>query len=352
MKEKPVNENIFVSPLSLHIALGMVANGAAGETRDEIVKVLEAQNLSKEDLNQSYRTLLEKLPNADPKTSLGLANSIWYKNSFAVEPDFIKTSKDYFNAQVTGLPFQPSDVNTINKWASDNTNGKIPKVIDKFDDGLVMLLMNALYFKGDWRAKFDKSKNQSKEFTKADGTKIPVQMMRLEDTVKYASNGNYTAVQKLYGSGQFSMTILLPQSGTIEEVFNQLNLQEWNALQGGLHTTKVALELPKFKLEQEFRLEQCLQTMGIQKAFTNVADFSMLSKAFTKISFVKQNTFGAVDEAGTEAAAVTTIGMILTAENPDAIPKFICDRPFGIIISENTSNTILFMGRITQPVSQ
>ncbi|ANH83874.1 proteinase inhibitor I4 serpin [Niabella ginsenosidivorans] len=349
-KEKDPGDNIFISPLSLHIAMGMVANGATGDTRSEIIKTLGAENLSMDELNQSYLTLLEKLPKADPKVSLALANSIWYKNNFSVEASFLNIMKDYFKAQVTGLPFQPSDVATINQWASDHTNGKIPEVIDHFDPKLVMLLMNALYFKGDWKSKFNTADTRTENFTKQGGSKMPVKMMHLKDTVQYAATPGFDVVQKPYGNGQFTMTILLPKRVPVSELFAPMDADQWQTVQSGLRTATVDIGLPKFTLKQEYNLNSTLQALGIKKAFTDAAQFDGFSKTPTKISFVKQNTFAAVDEEGTEAAAVTTGGIEVTSL--PANPQFICNRPFGIIISETTSNSILFMGRIAQPVSQ
>lgn len=348
--EKSPGENIFISPLSLHMAMGMVANGATDDTRNEILKTLGAENLPMDQLNQSYLTLLEKLPSVDPKVNLGLANSIWYKNNFSVAPAFLDLMKNYFKAQVTGLSFQPSDLTTINQWASDHTNGKIPEVLNTIDPDLVLLLMNALYFKGDWRSAFNTANTRTEDFTRQDGSKMQVKMMHLEDTVRYAAMPAFDVVQKPYGNGQFTMTILLPRQGSIKELFEQLNIDQWQALQNALRTTTVSVGLPKFTLQQEYNLNSTLQAIGIKKAFTDAANFNALSKKPTKISFVKQNTFAAVDEKGTEAAAVTTVGIVVTSQ--PAIPTFICNHPFGIIISETTSNSILFMGRIAQPVSQ
>lgn len=351
LKENKPGDNIFVSPLSLHMAMGMVANGATGETRAEILKTLDAGNLSMDDLNKSYLTLLEELPKVDPKVKLALANSIWYKNDFSVEADFLKQMKDYFKAQVTGLPFQPSDLAIINKWASDNTNGKIPKVLDEFESDLVMLLMNALYFKGDWRAQFKKADTKTENFTKVNGSTMQVKMMHMEDTVRYTSTSKFQAIQKPYGNGQFTMTIILPGKEYNGNWAELLSESDWNSLQNSSYTSTVKIGLPKFKLEQDFELKNTLNAMGIKKAFTNLAEFDALSKRPTKISFVKQNTFAAVDEEGTEAAAVTVVGMKTFSSGPYVPPQFICDRPFGIIISETTSNTILFMGRIAEPIS-
>ncbi|MFT4094032.1 MAG: serpin family protein [Niabella sp.] len=347
--ETDAEKDIFVSPLSLHIALGMLLKGAQGTTKEEMMQALKAEGISQDELNKAYNTLLTELPQADDLVKLAPANAIFYKNGLPVETSFLTTMKNTFNAQVTGLPFVPADLVTINQWASDHTNGKIPKVLDEIDPNLVMLLMNALYFKGDWRSKFDKANTEAQPFYPESGTQTTVKMMHQTDTFQLAASGDFTALQLPYGNGQFRATLLLPNEGkSIADVFSGLSITEWTQLQSSFYTQSVEVGLPRFKLEQEFELNNTLQKMGMIKAFDAAAELEGISNIKPLyVSFVKQNTFAAVDEEGTEAAAVTTIGIVNTSV--PVIPQFICNRPFGFIISEKTSNTILFMGRIMQP---
>lgn len=344
------DKNTFVSPLSLHMALGMLVNGATGTTKTEIMKALNAEGISQEDLNATYKKLLTELPAADPKVKLGLANSIWYKNTFIVENAFLTGMKDNFNAQITALPFVQSDVDIINKWASDNTNAKIPKVLSEIKKEAVMFLINALYFKGDWTKQFDTKNTKDQSFILQDGSSKTVKMMNATDSLEYAAFIDYHSLQMPYGNGQFRATLILPKTGTtINSLFDNFNMDKWNDLQSKLVKKKVIAGIPKFTLNQEFDLNKTLIKMGMSKAFTDFAELYGISKAPTKVDFIKQNTFAAVDEVGTEAAAVTTIGIIPTSINPDAPAFFICDRPFAFIISEKTSNTILFMGKVMSP---
>lgn len=350
--ETEAGKDIFVSPLSLHIALGMLINGAQGDTKSQIIKALRSERLSQEELNNAYKTLLTELPKADPLVKMALANAIFYKNGFTVEAPFLNTMKNTFDAQITGLPFIPSDKDIINKWASDNTNGKIPKVLEEIKPEHIMFLMNALYFKGDWRSKFDKKDTKNQPFYMEKGGEKTVKMMNLTDTFQIASSDNFTALQMPYGNGQFCATLILPNTGkSLASVFSEMNADTWGQLQNSFRINAVEVSLPKFKLEQEFQLNNTLQNMGMIKAFdTRNAELQGISKnRQLYVDFVKQNTFAAVDEEGTEAAAVTTIGIGLTSAGPQMPPKFICNRPFGFIISEKTSNTILFMGRIMDP---
>ena len=174
---QPANDNLFVSPLSLHMALGMLLNGAENETAQQILKTLKMEGVSLDELNKAYKTLIDELPVADSKVKLGLANSVWYKSGFQVESSFQENKKKSFNAEVTGLEFNDAAKAKINQWASDKSNGKITKVLDQITPDQVMFLLNALYFKGDWAAKFDAKNTIDKPFTLLGGAEKTVKMM-------------------------------------------------------------------------------------------------------------------------------------------------------------------------------
>ena len=349
----PKDENFFVSPLSLHMDLGMVLGGASGTTYDEMLKVLDLDGKSLDQVNKAYKTLLAGLPNADPKVQLGLYNSIWYKKVFPFKQDYLKSMQDNFEATVKALDFKPDDASYINDWADEKTNGKIKKVLDAIQPDDVMFLVNALYFKGDWSAKFDKSKTRAADFHLEDGSTKQVQMMHQSSSFKHYSAADYTAIQLPYGNGQFSMTVILPKQGqTLNKVLSGLGSTDWANIQDNMVAGKINLGLPRFTIPAyEIKLNSVLEAMGMKAAFSSkTADFSNMSSQSIYVSFVKQDTYLKVDEQGTEAAAVTTTGMVTTSVQ---IPQeVLCDHPFGIIISEKTSNTILFMGKIMNPDSE
>ncbi len=350
--EYTASENIFLSPLSLHMALGMVVNGAKGETQKEIIKALHAENIDLKKLNDTYKKLLRDLPAVDPKVQMALANAIFHKNSFPFEAAYLRQMNTDFKAEVKGLSFQPSDVDVINQWASDHTNGKISKVLQTIDPELVMILMNALYFKGDWTTQFDKKNTKDERFTGENNTSKMVEMMKQEAVFNYRETENYQAVNLPYGNQHFRATIILPKDGkTVADVLSNFKTTEWNMLQNTLRGKKVIVSLPKFKLELEKELNKTLQKMGMVKSFTEQADFTTMSKEKPLfVGFVKQNTFVEVNEEGTEAAAVTSVGIGTTSyPGPPKIIHVNCNKPFAFIISEKTSNTILFMGRIMNP---
>ncbi len=344
--EEKADKNYFVSPLSLHIALGMLLNGTDTKTKEEIQKSLRVSS----DLavtNGIYKDLMEGLPNADPKVTNTIANSVWYRNTFSVEKSFLDVLKASFNAQTYAEDFNNSaTVGKINNWASDNTNGKIKKVIEQIEPAHVMFLMNALYFKGDWKIPFKVENTRDENFAGTTGTKS-VKMMSMQEKVKYAKRSNYQALELAYGGGNYVMTIILPEGKTsVGEIINTMSASEWKSLNTTLAEQKVIVGLPKFTVEYETNLNSVLSKMGMPTMFTDLADLSKISPPAgkLKVGFVKQNTFVAVDEKGTEAAAVTTIGVELTSM--PILPEFICNRPFAFFISEKQSNTILFAGKI------
>ncbi|MFA7474106.1 MAG: serpin family protein [Spirosomataceae bacterium] len=342
-------ENIFVSPLSLHIALGMLLNGSEGETREGIIKAIRAEGLTPDDLNAAYQTLMRELPEADKKVQLALANSMWYREGFEVKNSFKQVLADIFSSQIYDEPFDGGTVKKINQWASDHTAGKIDQVIDQIDGGMVMFLMNALYFKGDWTHEFDKDKTQDWNFSLSSGGEKQVKMMFLEKELRNYSDDDFDVVELPYSAGQFNLTLFVPKAGKdIHSLLQEFDSHKWQTVQDGLHKGKTYVGLPKFTLKYEIFLNEILSAMGMERVFTDQAELGGIADARILVSFVKQNTFLGIDESGTEAAAVTSIGIELTSVGPSR-KTVIADKPFFFTISENTSNTILFTGRIMSP---
>lgn len=344
------DKNVFVSPLSLHIALGMILNGANGQTQQEIQKALKLDAQTVSEANQTWQNMMENLPALDSKVTLNLANSVWYRNTFRVAPTFQDILKTTFQATISGEDFNNSaTVGKINSWASDHTSGRIPKVIDQIQPDNVLFLLNALYFKGGWQNQFDPQATQDSPFTLASGQQITVRMMRQKASFRRFFSPKYLSVEMPYGSGDYAMTALLPTSTTPEaadKLVASLTGSEWNQLQTNMIPGTVDLGFPKFAFSYETNLNTVLAGMGMPTAFTDAADFSKISMTDKLLlSFVKQNTFVAVDEKGTEAAAVTTGGISTTAIQ---LPTLF-DRPFVLVIHEKTSGVVLFVGKIANP---
>ena len=343
------DKNIFISPLSVSIALGMTLNGANGSTYDSIKAVLELNGLSEQEINESYKSLADKLINLDPKVVFNIANSIWYIKSMTFQQDFINTNKTYFNAEVSGLDFSdPVSLEIINSWVYQSTNGKIDKILDRIPPEAVMYLINAIYFKGDWEYQFDKELTKEDNFILANGSISPCKMMVQKNNFSYYTNSLFQAVDLPYGDSLFSMTIILPlPDKDINEIINQFNEANWNEWLGSFKVSEGEIRMPKFETEYELNLNDVLIDLGMGIAFRN-ADFTkMYAPGGLSISVVKHKTYVKVDEEGTEAAAVTSVEIIRTSIGSGFSMKI--NRPFIYVIHERSSNTILFIGKMVNP---
>ena len=252
---------------------------------------------------------------------------------------------EVFKAEIYEEPFDTSTLSKINKWADDHTNGKIKKVLDEISENQVMFLMNALYFKGNWAQKFDPDKTTLQNFEGAG----KVSMMSALENYSYVQREGYQALAMPYGSGNYEMRVVLPVDGNVNELISKLDMEEWDSMTNAMSTQKVDVQFPKLKMEYEKELNHVLSAMGMPVLFTNAADLSKISPPAGKIqvSFVKQNAFVEVDEKGTEAAAVTTIGIELTSA--PVYPSFHCNKPFLFFIYEKSSGTIQFVGKVLNP---
>ncbi|MFC2077054.1 serpin family protein [candidate division KSB1 bacterium] len=347
------DKNIFISPLSVSMALGMAVNGAAGETETAMRNTLELAGLSLGEINESYQGLIKLLTELDPEVAFRIANSIWYRQGYAFEQTFLDINRKYFNAEVAGLDFDdPKSVDTINSWVDENTNGKIEEIIDSIDPMDIMFLINAIYFKGTWTSEFNEDETKDDEFTRLDGSKTPCKMMIQTGDFEYFSNDDFQAVNLPYGDGEFSMTVILPYEGTdINELVGNMDGGQWDSWLNGLAEQSVTIELPRFKLEWELKLNDVLQALGMSVAFSGEADFTKMYKpGGIYIDEVRHKTFVEVNEEGTEAAAVTIIKMRDSAGGVSPMYMRV-DRPFLFVIHENFSQTILFVGKIVEPQS-
>jgi serine protease inhibitor len=339
--------NVFISPLSASMALGMTANGANGATYDEMRTALRLGGATREDVDGGYKSLIALLRGLDPGTDFKIVNSIWYEQTFPFNASFLDESKLYFDAQVQALDFtNPSAVTTINSWVSAQTNNRIAKILDNIAQQEVMFLVNAIYFKGIWQKQFDKSKTVDAPFHAADGTTATVPMMARGAGVQYAATPEYSAVDLPYGNSAFTMTVVMPNPGADVDAFAEsFGQAKWNSLVSSLHDSNLEVFLPRFRMQWERQLNDDLQQLGMRLAFYN-ADFTRMSPLGLSliITRVLQKTFVDVDEEGTEAAAATIVGVGVTSM-PAA---FRADRPFLVVIRERFSGTILFIGKIAK----
>ena len=347
-RQTGTSKNMFISPLSLHMALGMLLNGASGQTASEIQQTLklDAQTLS--EANTTYKKLLTNLPGLDPQETLRLGNSVWYRQSFTVLPAYQDLLKQTFNATISAEDFDsPATVGKINAWASQQTQGKIPQVIQTIQPENVLFVLNALYVKGTWKTQFVPSLTYDAPFTTPSGVDKMVRMMRQKTSMRRAFRDGYAAFELPYGNDQYAMTILLPApNGSADALLQRFSASEWTQLQQNMTVGSMDIGLPKFTLRYEAGLNSILSDMGMPTAFSTRADFTRMNAAGgLTLSFVKQHAFISVDEQGTEAAAVTTGGVSTTSVQMPTL----CDRPFVFVIHEKNTNTILFVGKIADP---
>lgn len=352
--ETDSSDNIFISPLSVSMALGMTLNGADGETATGMRETLNLQGMDQQSINKAYSSLIELLASADPKVKMKLANSIWSRKGFAVQEKFIEDCKEFFNARIDSLDFSdPSAAETINQWVSENTEGLIEKIIDgEIPDDIVMYLINAIYFKGDWQYQFDPEKTTSKEFATKDGATEVDMMMQKGELAAYVSD----EVQLLdlpYGDSLFTMTLMMPadkDTPITEFVQNDLTAENFDRWVSNLSTQETNIEVPKFELEYKITMNDVLAAMGMGQAFDpHNADFSNINPNVQLfIDEVKHKSFVKVDEKGTEAAAVTSVGIGTTSAGPK-IRTIKFNRPYVFLIRERTSGAVLFMGKVNNP---
>ncbi|MCK4606234.1 MAG: serpin family protein [candidate division Zixibacteria bacterium] len=346
---EPEDSNIFISPLSASMALGMTLNGAGGETRDSMQSTLQLTGLTLPEVNESYQGLIDVLTHADDDVKFQIANSIWYRLGLPVRETFIDLNKSYFDALVTELNFAlPGAADTINSWVDANTNGKIPTIVQKpISPDIVMFLINAVYFKGAWTTEFDEELTRDALFTLTDGSEVPCRMMYQEGDFASYHHDLFDAVDLPYGDGSFRMTLFLPGSGiAVNDLAAQFTDDNWAEWIGNLEERPINLGLPRFKFDYKIKLNDVLAAMGMGIALTPGADFSnMVEGGGVWIDKVLQKAFVEVNEEGTEAAAATVVVVIESA------PPAVCfDRPFIFVIRENVSGAILFMGRVMEPI--
>jgi len=342
--------NLMLSPLSASTSLTMLLNGCSGETYNQIHQMLGYNDLTCGEVNATYQSLVKQLLEADKDVKLAIANSVWYRQEFSVKTPYLDTMETAFNAHVEKLDFSISSaLSTINGWANENTNGKIPKVIVEIPADAVMFLMNALYFKGTWTQQFDKGLTGPGAFHLEDGSTINVSTMHGTIPSKVYSCTDFTAIELTYGRTNFSMVVIVPATN-LSAFLENFNNQDWQNMTGSFDSnpdySEIDVSLPRFKFTFEKILNDQLFALGMINAINpDLADLSGISDDDIYVTFVKQNTFIDVNEEGTEAAAVTTIGIGVTSM---PLP-FDVNKPFVFAIRERTTNTLLFLGKVVNP---
>lgn len=342
-------KNIFISPLSVSIALSMAANGADTETLDEMMDVLGFSDYDIQDVNDFYRILLQSITKLDNTSKFKIANAIWADDEIPLLEDYKNSCKKYFAATLETIDFSDVDycINHINQWGKQHTDGLIPKIVDEsiITPDVAVVIANAIYFKSKWAKQFDKKDTQDKTFHNFDGTTSTVPMMSLKDKeFKVGYFDDAKVLEMDYKGGKYCMNIILPNKyDEFDDFIRKLDGKKLgNYLENG-NEEKVYIEIPKFELKYNIGMAELLQDMGMERAFTPIADFSKMSSEALAIDKVSQSSYLSIDEEGTKAAAVTVVSL----EKTSALEaSFIVDHPFLFLIREKVQNNIVFLGKI------
>jgi serpin B len=343
-------KSTILSPISITYALGMLNNGAAGETLQQINKVLGFNNA--DEVNAFCKKMLTEALHLDKLTKVQIANNIYVNKDYTLNPVFVEKANDFYDAQPETRDFADGKTrDVINQWASDHTEKMIEEVLseDEFKPNAVSYLLNAIYFKGTWEVQFKKEETKEEAF-KSTGKNVP--MMHMEQQFLYADKGDYEALKLPYGNGAYSMTILLPKDGkSTYDIAQGLTAESWKSMwKSGVPSggATVDVKLPRFETNTDLDLVKIMSRLGMPKAFTVSAEFPDFCNTPTFIGLMKQVARIKVSEEGTEAAAVTVIGMknSVTPSEPIHV-NFHADHPFIYIISEQSTGAIFFIGHYT-----
>jgi len=345
------NENVMISPLSISYALSMTLNGADGTTRDSMLKALRMNGITPDEINDSYKNLTGALLSVDKRVLISIANSVWVEKNFTVKKSFTDILTNYYDAESRSFDINDAAApDKINVWIEDKTNGLIKEMIDKLEDNTVMLLINAIYFKGKWKSQFDKSKTVEMPFFKSGGNQVDVPMMKQKNDFRVHEGDGFVVAEFPYGQGNFVMDIIIPndQSGfnNTLAIVNDENYTSWI---NQMRSRETDLSFPRFKYGFKKKLKDILTDMGMGIAFSDDADFSNINDMYDLlINDVAHQSFIETNEEGTEAAAATVVEIGLTSAPPTPMVLKL-DHPFIYIIRETTTNTIIFMGKVADP---
>ena len=345
----------IVSPVSITYALGMLNNGAAGETQKQINSVLGFADTGADGINAFCYKMLQRAATLDPLTKVLIANTIYMNKGYELQTEFVQRAKTFYDAEPETRDFHDGKTrDVINKWGSDHTEGMIKEALkeDEFNPDAVSYLLNAIYFKGSWKKKFDKALTMKEAFIHAGETEEMTytfaDMMHQTTNFEYAETGDCQALRLPYGNGSFQMTVLLPKKKT-NALPKVPTAEEWRQLNEQMDSTLVDVSLPRFETDTDIDLKPIMTKLGMPDAFNPFkADFHDFCNVPVYIELMKQVAKIKVDEEGTEAAAVTVIGVVKTSIEP--APQYVtfhANHPFLYVISEQQTGAVLFIGQYT-----
>lgn len=353
------DSNLFLSPLSAHMALGMALNGADGETFEAMRTALAMEGLSLAEANEGYASLVGLLQGLDPRVEFRIGNSLWLQDGFPFLDDYRQRVVESFDAEAESVDFSdPATLERINGWVDEATEGNIEKLLDQLRPEEIAFLVNAVYFLGDWREQFDPAATEEAPFHLEDGTTAPVPLMQRTGEYRFGRGEGFTAAELPHGGDAFVMTVVLPDEDVGIDAFAAgLDAARWQEIVDAVEGAEreIRLALPKFELEYGRELTETLEAMGMGAAFDasqadfgRMVDLEAIAPENVYLSRVQQKAFVRVDEEGTEAAAATGVGVGVTS----APPALRLDRPFLLAIRERHSGAVLFIGKFERPPAE
>ena len=348
-------ENIIISPLSISYALSMTLNGADGTTRDAMLEALKVNGITPDEINTAFQKLTEALLKVDKRVIMTIANSVWTEKEFDVKQAFIDILTEYYDAESKDFDISdPAVPVKVNTWIEDKTNGLIRDMISSLPDNTVMLLINAIYFKGKWTSEFDADQTKDQPFYLLSGSSADVPTMMQKSDFRIFDGDGFVVGEFPYGQGNFVMDIILPDDNNgLSELVPSITDAAFAGWVDQLVERKVNLFLPRFKYDFRKGLVEILTDMGMGIAFTDNADFTNIAEfPPLLISDVLHQAFIETNEEGTEAAAATVVVVGITSVGPNDPFPFVADHPFIYIIREVTTGSVIFMGRVSDPLAE
>lgn len=341
-------KNVFLSPMSVSIALTMLYNGTNDIGKEQMNEVLHLNGMDLETLNQNYYCLLEELTKLDEEVVLNIANSVWSRDNFEAKAAFKEYAIEYLSSEYISADFSdPTTVNQINDWISDKTEEKIQNVLESIPPDAIMYLINAIYFNADWKYSFDPEYSFEGAFSTLDDDFTMVDYMFQKNDYLFTQNDQFKAIEIPYGNDAFSMTVVMPNEN-INGFIADFSEAAFIDLVEEMEEVEVPLRMPKFELDYKITMNQILKDMGMPAVFVPGSLENIQEGYDLFVSSVIHQTYIDVDEVGTEAAGVTVIGIETTSVG-DPGPEMFVNRPFLFFIRDRVNNNVLFSGKIIDP---
>lgn len=351
--EADEQNNRFISPLSLFSALSMAYMGAEGETKEEMARMMHIESLEDDLVQKGHASLYHVLATMPEDMTLHNANALWIDEAFTPKEDYKDMLDAYYNATMESDDFsKEATVDRMNVWIEDQTNELIQDMIESpINESVMLILLNTLYFQGDWMYPFDEEQTKDGTFS-TDERSIQVPMMQLTEDLQYMQGDDYEAVVLPYEDGEIEMNVFLPKEDvSLDELLGILAKKDWKEWKNGISKQPGTIELPSFEMEYESMLNSPLQQLGMEKAFSDQAEFPLMVQETDALSIdmIKQKSVIIVDEKGTEAASATSVEMEETSASLEEPFHMEVNRPFLFTITESTTGTVLFSGAVNDP---